>query len=96
MHKGFLPSRRDDIESMLYVLLYIINGTIPWNNICVGNQRVKNNQYKSAKERIITLDSSSTNNSYILKLVKILKIITCVEYASKPQYSLFRQILNTT
>ena len=93
MHKGFLPSRRDDIESMLYVLIYIINGTIPWNNICISNIVEKNKQYKIAKERIM-IDENDIDNSSILKIVRILKIITNIEYETKPQYSLFRQILS--
>ena len=94
MHKGFLPSRRDDIESMLYVFIYIINGNVPWNNICTANINEKNNQYMMSKERIIVHDEKC-KNPYLLKVIKILKIVSQIEYSAKPQYNLFKQILST-
>ena len=33
MHKGVIPSRRDDIESLFYVWLYFMLGRLPWQNI---------------------------------------------------------------
>ena len=39
MHKGFSPSRRDDIESLMYTNLYIV----PWNSICESNNKKKIN-----------------------------------------------------
>ena len=32
--RGFNKSRRDDIESAFYILIYLINGNkLPWSNI---------------------------------------------------------------
>eukprot|EP01083_Nonionella_stella_P111981 328889_1 len=33
MHKGVVPSRRDDVESLFYVWLYFMLGRLPWQNI---------------------------------------------------------------
>ena len=29
-HRGFTQSRRDDIESLSYLLLFLLNGSLPW------------------------------------------------------------------
>ncbi|CAD8071373.1 unnamed protein product [Paramecium sonneborni] len=32
-HKGFEISRKDDLESMMYVIIYLILGKLPWQNL---------------------------------------------------------------
>lgn len=32
-HMGVEPSRRDDIETCLYVMVYLARGSLPWSTI---------------------------------------------------------------
>ena len=40
-HLGFEQGRRDDVESLAYVLLYLFHGSLPWRGIHAESKRYK-------------------------------------------------------
>jgi serine/threonine protein kinase len=42
VHAGQTPSRRDDLESIGYILLYLFFGTLPWLNLSFDNNNRRN------------------------------------------------------
>jgi len=47
-------SRRDDIESLAYTLIYLLNGNLPWKNISVKKKSERHELIKIMKEEIHT------------------------------------------
>jgi len=46
-HLGYEQSRRDDLESILYVIIYLLKGKLLWQNI---NAETKQDKYKKILE----------------------------------------------
>ena len=49
-HKGFEQSRRDDIESALYIIIYFLNGTLNWDGIKCKTKEEKIQKIMEKKE----------------------------------------------
>ena len=75
IHNGLEASRRDDLESVIYLLLYLYLPILPWNNLI-------QNQIKDCKSTILA------NNIYIPKQFKELwQYIRHLNFEEKPDYN---------
>jgi casein kinase I family protein HRR25 len=70
-------SRRDDLESLGYMLIYFYLGSLPWQQLNYDNSCVK-----LLKQNIIE------NNNVPFVLIEYLKYIRSLEYDEKPNYLL--------
>ena len=41
VHKGYMESRRDDLEAICYVMLYLIKGMLPWEGMLADTKEEK-------------------------------------------------------
>jgi serine/threonine protein kinase len=69
-------SRRDDLESLCYMLLYFYNGNLPWRNM-IDEKLIVNSKKNFLNEK--------NNPTYILDLLRYVK---AMEYDEKPNYYL--------
>jgi len=76
-HKCNDLSRRDDLESLCYMLMYFYSGFLPWNNV-------------PDEETIFRLknDILNSDNNYPLVLSDFLRYCRSMEYEEKPNYYL--------
>ena len=55
-HMGIEQSRRDDIEGIIYILLYFIKGSLPWQGLPGKN---KNEKYKKIMEAKMSISTEN-------------------------------------
>jgi hypothetical protein len=78
-HKHFELSRRDDLESLGYMLIYFYMGELEW----------RNSFHSSNENEIISLkESVQMNNKYPLVLLNYMKYIRNLEFDETPNYSI--------
>ena len=85
-HIGHSQSRKDDLESICYILIYLYNGTLPWVNIL--------NQDKETRYRLIGEAKQNISEEELCKNMPkefsvFLKYVRTMEYTEKPPYSSF-------
>ncbi|CAK87070.1 unnamed protein product (macronuclear) [Paramecium tetraurelia] len=87
-HKGFELSRKDDIESLIYVLLYFIKGQLPWQNM----QNVSDEE-RTAKvgEMKMSIDPRELCKDAPIEFAIILEYLKQLQYLSEPNYNLIQQ-----
>ena len=90
-HLGSEQSRRDDLESLAYILIYLSKGTLPWKSL-----KVKNKKERQAK---ILSKKINTNNDELCsglpkEFSQFLQTIRDLHFEQRPDYDYLRGLLN--
>ncbi|CAD8150639.1 unnamed protein product [Paramecium pentaurelia] len=89
-HLGHEIARKDDLESLFYVILYFLRGSLPWQNLPVSeNERTK--AVGDIKQNI-DLNDLCANQPY--ELVEIMQYIKNLSFSDEPNYQYILQMLN--
>ena len=86
-------SRRDDMESLFYMLIYFCCGTLEWQNVNIetNNTLDKNHFIKQIKLKMI----EKPNKNIPLILIKCIKLVRLLAFEEKPCYSEYIKILES-
>ena len=90
-HLGFEQSRRDDLESVGYLLLYFIKGVLPWQHLKAPAELVRN--VICEKKTSIPLEKLCEDLPDAF--VQYLKYCRALEFESTPDYDYLRQLFRT-
>ena len=84
-HSGMEQSRRDDLESLGYVLIYFMKGKLPWENLKYTNKKEKV-QIIFEKKKKITCEQLCKNLPNII--FNYIKSTRLLRFKEKPNYTL--------
>lgn len=89
-HKGYEIGRKDDLEALAYILIYLAKGELPWQGIKVP-RNVKDE--RKAKNRIIVNMKQSVNYSTLCKgcgecVAFLLEYSRRLRFYDKPDYGM--------
>lgn len=90
---GIEPTRRDDMESIGYILIYILTGYLPWNSIDDTDKTITKllrNQYIVNMKREMTLDKVCENSPIEFKIY--LEYCRKLKYDETPNYNYLKNI----
>ena len=85
-HKGIRQGRRDDLESMLYILIYFLKGKLPWQDIKAKQKEERHKIIFQIKSNI-TIDSLCKDIPE--EFANLLKYVKSLEFDEKPSYYKF-------
>ena len=90
-HKGIEQSRRDDLESLGYMLIHFCKGELPWMNIKAKNKAGK---YRKIMEKKIEMKPEILCAGLIDEFREYFKYVRELQFTEEPNYELLFGLLN--
>ena len=87
---GYEQSRRDDLESIAYILLYLLKGSLPWQGLKINN---KEDRYKKICEIKKNISSVQLCDGFPKELETFVSYIKNLEFTEVPDYDYLRELL---
>ncbi|MFS7888761.1 putative protein kinase CK1-CK1 family [Helianthus anomalus] len=88
-HLGVEQSRRDDLESVGYVLMYFIRGSLPWQGLKAGNKKQK---YDRISEKKMLTPVEVLCKSYPSEFTSYFHYCRSLRFEDKPDYSYLKRL----
>lgn len=89
-HEGFSQSRRDDLEQLVYVMIYLYRGRLPWSGLQILNRDEKERKIGSLK-RAIPLGDICRGCPRLFML--LLNYSRKMQFDEGPAYDMIRSIM---
>ncbi|CAN4113690.1 unnamed protein product [Withania somnifera] len=88
-HLGVEQSRRDDLESLGYVLMYFLKGSLPWQGLKAGNKKQK---YDKISEKKVLTPIEVLCKSYPSEFISYFHYCRSLRFEDKPDYSYLKRL----
>ncbi|PKA60591.1 Casein kinase I isoform delta-like [Apostasia shenzhenica] len=88
-HLGVEQSRRDDLESLGYVLMYFLRGSLPWQGLKAGTKKQK---YDKISEKKMLTPVEVLCKSYPTEFVSYFHYCRSLRFEDKPDYSYLKRL----
>nr|CAB78005.1 casein kinase I like protein [Arabidopsis thaliana]CAB82116.1 casein kinase I like protein [Arabidopsis thaliana] len=85
-HLGIEQSRRDDVESLGYILMYFLKGSLPWKGLKAGNKKQK---YDKISEKKV---STSIEVSHPIEFATYIHYCRSLRFDDKPDYAYLKRL----
>ncbi|XP_060063480.1 casein kinase I-like isoform X1 [Ylistrum balloti] len=88
-HLGIEQSRRDDMESLGYVFMYFLRGSLPWQGLKAATKRQK---YERISEKKMSTPIEELCKGFPSEFATYLNFCRSLRFDDKPDYSYLRQL----
>ena len=89
--EGYELSRRDDLESLCYVLIYLLKGSLPWNRLKTKNKYEKYKLILTMKKNMS--EDILVGDTNISEFVDFLKYCRNLQFEEEPNYDYLRGLM---
>lgn len=88
-HVGVEQSRRDDLESLGYVLMYFLRGSLPWQGLKAHTKKMK---YEKISDKKMTTPIEILCKGFPPEFVSYFQVVRSLRFEDKPDYSFLRKL----
>jgi serine/threonine protein kinase len=89
--EGYESSRRDDLECLCYVLVYFLNGHLPWGRIKNKNKQERYKLILNMKKKINAENLVGDKNN--IEFIEFVKYCRKLKFEEKPDYDYLRGLM---
>lgn len=89
-HLGLTPSRRDDLESLVYVIVYLTRGSLPWQGITAQSGQIHHDEVLRVKQATTV---EALCEGLPQPFVEFVEQIRSLGFRDKPDYEYLHSIL---